>query len=1482
MRTLTEAFAPGAPSLPEGLRTLVVSPDRSVEPGTTVRATFAFYNFGGASATGLRVRFNLPDGLRYVPGSARVDDRPLDDARGETTLLAPNGADVGEVPPGVERRISLAYVVAPTIENGATLDLQAALASNETEVIGSNLARLVAVSAPELENPETIASLEAVRVAEPGEEIHVAARVHNSGHATAHDVVVVLPVPDRTAYVGGSAKIDGREVAIDERGGDPFGFGNATIASAALAAGATLVVEYRARIDTPLDDNTRIVLGGAVASTETAEFELDRAELTVRSASRFDTDATRLVVDAPNEVEPGRRVRVALVAENGGTCAADEVHVRLNLPDGLRYAPGSRAVDGRSVSESETPGSFVFARIDAGRRVEAAIDAYVVSPAVDGTPLPISGSLRWSTGSRAFERSLTVRSSPRFLDSRNILSLDGPAQVVPGGEVRATIRIANDGTAQATGVRIAIEGDPSLQSLRYADGGNEARVQPGGIDVGTLAPGAARTIALVGTVASPIADRFEIRLRARLESDQTPALPLGQLELLVRSRSRFAPGTSTLSYSAGEPLRPSGHGDVQILVVNEGTDTARDARLQVDITPDARIEAVDGATRVGTTLLFGDIAPGARIEATMRLRLARLVARGTAITINGRLEAVGLLPLALAPVTIPTIAEPRFDDGASLRTQPSETVDAGEPLYVRLALRNTGDGAASRLVVRGQLPLHSAYLPGSTLVNDVPLLDIDGGSVLWSKNALVLEDVDPGVEVVVRFGTIVNTPLAAGTLIDAHLDATWDGGGTLAISSPAVRVRSTPAFAVRATGLPFSVSGIAPRTIDVLHDIADQHRAAQVQLPPPHVAALPPPVAEPPPRPAPPKPQPPAPADRATFRYDEDAIEARFTPAPPKPPPPPPVVPPPPAAVEPVAPEPPPAPAPEPKPVAAPWPPIALELEPPFAAKPAPPPPVEPPPAAIRPEPPVAVVPEPPVPVAEPERPAAVVPEPPAAVVPEPPAAVVPEPPAAVVPEPPTAVEPEPPVAVEPESPAELVPQVAPVEAPTPPPPLAPPPVVEEAAMPDADVAAGSVAPLPTQAESIDSIAHALSAYARPRPEEEEPPVERPAAAVAPPPVAPAPPPVAAEPPPVEPEPPPVAPEPPPAHIPEPQPVVAEVSEPAVPEPMPPVPVAEIAEPVAEIAEPVAEIAEPITPEIAEPITPEIAEPIAPEPVAEIAEPVAAIVEPVAPEPAAEIAEPVAAVVEPAAPPVAPAPVEAAQPAAPVEAPPEPEREATPVPRRVRLVFAHDALERALTFLEQSDYGGLITHLFAIRTLLPTAFIGLNGDVPGKLAAEREALRGVVDRLFIKMRMPRYALTAKDVEDRASRAALIDLVRSLADASPSEENAAGDAAVVVEGPIDVARLTPHLDPLATDPLGSARPWLVLAELLPTNFVEPPGSEAMNAYRSMLISTFTNVTALPNEEFHRVLAGTQNAALDTALRDVRAALRDALEAAATRA
>jgi len=48
----------------------------------------------------------------------------------------------------------------------------------------------------------------------------------------------------------------------------------------------------------------------------------------------------------------------------------------------------------------------------------------------------------------------------------------------------------------------------------------------------------------------------------------------------------------------------------------------------------------------------------------------------------------------------------------------------------------------------------------------------------------------------------------------------------------------------------------------------------------------------------------------------------------------------------------------------------------------------------------------------------------------------------------------------------------------------------------------------------------------------------------------------------------------------------------------------------------------------------------------------------------------------------------------------------------------------------------------------------------------------------------------------------------------------------------------------------------------------------------LIAAFANVSALPLEEFHRVLAESSNPGLDAKLADVKAALRASLEATAT--
>ena len=146
MRTLSDVFAPGTAPLPEGLRTLQVSPGRTVEPGITVHANFTFRNLGGGTATGFRVRFRLPEGLTYLVGTARIDDAPIDEHGGLTSLLQGSGANIGDVPAGGERRISLAYSVAPTIENGTPISLpqagHACVASDGTDIVSSAIVDL--------------------------------------------------------------------------------------------------------------------------------------------------------------------------------------------------------------------------------------------------------------------------------------------------------------------------------------------------------------------------------------------------------------------------------------------------------------------------------------------------------------------------------------------------------------------------------------------------------------------------------------------------------------------------------------------------------------------------------------------------------------------------------------------------------------------------------------------------------------------------------------------------------------------------------------------------------------------------------------------------------------------------------------------------------------------------------------------------------------------------------------------------------------------------------------------------------------------------------------------------------------------------------------------------------------------------------------------------------------------------------------------
>lgn len=806
MRTLSEVFTPGAPSLPEGLRTLVVSPERELEPGMTVRASFTFRNQGGAPATGVRVRMNMPDGLVYLIGSGQLDGVEVDDEQGNSPLTSRNGAHIGDVASGEERRIEIAYSVAGAIENGSTVELQAAVAAFEIAPVGSNLVRLIARSQPVLKNKLTNVSIEGRGDARPGSDALITVRVHNAGESSAHDVVVVAPIPDHATYIANSARVGGRE--LEREMTESFDRVHAPVIAKSLPASATATLIYRIRLDDPLPNGTQILAKATIASQETAGFALEPAALSVVAQPYFDDDQTGFNLDPVRDAIPGQRITLHLRAVNAGTTAAADASVALRLPEGLLVVRGASRIDGRPLRDrKKDTGVFELGRIEARAAVELIIEAIVASPAVNGAILAVQAVLAWAGGERRFERSLVIRSEPFLTPRRNLIERSGSATVRPGEEIEATIVVSNDGSAPATDAVMQIRNDPALDDLRVLEKNLKLTLDGDSVEIGTLEPYTSRHFTVRARVRNPYLDRSEVGLAATLHTHQLGETALGEIRYKVDSHPVFSAGRSKLELGSDELLRPNQLAEVLVHLTNEGTDLAQNVRLRLYISPEARLESVDGATRDSACLLFGEIAPGKTVEARLGLRLLRSLAREYPVNIDGILTADGLLPVPLEKLTIVTTAEPDFSVG-TFRSEPPDLIDVGELVEYVLHVRNGGDGPARKAKITIE-PLETLiYVPGSTTVNDVSVRDVGAGAPFSSERGIVLNDVDPGVEAAIRWRAVVHNGLPAGEAIVRSAWISYDGERSDRLTSTELKVRSAPSFANNIPGLPFGLDGM--------------------------------------------------------------------------------------------------------------------------------------------------------------------------------------------------------------------------------------------------------------------------------------------------------------------------------------------------------------------------------------------------------------------------------------------------------------------------------------------------------------------------------------------------------------------------------------------------------------------------------------------------------------------------------------------------
>ena len=192
-----------------------------------------------------------------------------------------------------------------------------------------------------------------------------------------------------------------------------------------------------------------------------------------------------------------------------------------------------------------------------------------------------------------------------------------------------------------------------------------------------------------------------------------------------------------------------------------------------------------------------------------------------------------------------------------------------------------------------------------------------------------------------------------------------------------------------------------------------------------------------------------------------------------------------------------------------------------------------------------------------------------------------------------------------------------------------------------------------------------------------------------------------------------------------------------------------------------------------------------------------------------------------------------------------------PGPMEFSIRFDDARLDEIGRLLHGLRAAGLVGHLFALRLFFPDACVACDAGVDAALGVVRDRLRDVFDRLFVKLRIPGYAVCSDDLEDAALRAAIVALLEQLD--------------VGIDDGVPAA--------FAAAPFGAPAVLRAMTALLPAQCDGDPRLAASLArHAALLDDALRRYEGVPLELFDEALAHRSEPALDAA----RADLVDALQ------
>ncbi|MEW5851380.1 MAG: isopeptide-forming domain-containing fimbrial protein [Myxococcota bacterium] len=773
---------------------------RVVPPLTDVTYVFSVTNPGSATATTVRMRDEIPEGMTFISATG---GGVFDSATRTVNWTLPDVA-----PFGGEARVELVLQVLDLVENGRQLHNQAFASAQDVAEVASDDPSTGAANDPTTITVNAVVDLssftktaqdENLGTLVPGDVILYRLTISNTGNTAARTVTVTdeLDAALEVVEVGQGGTASGNLLSWTQE---------TTPALTRLRpTDPPVELTIRARVKAGTADGTRIPNQATVRSLENAAGvpSDDPGTGTVDDATIMTVAAPRLAFtksfDDNNGAPtiPGDRFRYTLVITNSGSAPALQVVVTDPLPAGfLDVTLGQQGVLTNGTARWDLNTTAALASIEPNGRVELWVDGRV-DPLAAGdtsytnraslTAVGLGGPLQ-SDDPRTAPVDATVftlQGEPSFTTSTIVIN-NPPATVEPGDTLWFTITVRNSGTSVTRGVSVSAPVDASLTDPIPEDGGTRNGAEltwdaSNNTQLALMRPGDVVTLRFRAQVRSPLPNGTNIRQVATARSVELPGgFTMGPATIEVTSIPRLsASSLEMIDVNSGE-VEPGDLLNFRLTVVNDGSAAAHTVRATMPIP--AGTEYVAGTTRVGGAQrndvgnlsalaageVLGGLEPRAAIVATFQVRALLTLPRGYRISAQGWLESEETTPVPSDdPRTPEILGDPTQAVvgggailGVWLQADPS-IANADGTSTLRLVLENPGSLPAHDALIRVPIPNGVDIYPQTLTLNGAPIsaaADNDAGGIEdggWWIRLPVLESGDATIATVrVRLNSV--------------------------------------------------------------------------------------------------------------------------------------------------------------------------------------------------------------------------------------------------------------------------------------------------------------------------------------------------------------------------------------------------------------------------------------------------------------------------------------------------------------------------------------------------------------------------------------------------------------------------------------------------------------------------------------------------------------------------------------------------------